>query len=199
MQLRRPSPALVVACLALLLAAGGGAYAGVRTTGNPVNIVDPVNGSAARVSSNGLLKITGIVATNAGPSSFVNGYAPGFTFREGCVRLVTPPTGKALVLTQVTVNTYINPTPGVSNLVRLFRGADCSGAVLATVNPGTVGATVLPFGPGIGIPAGSAVGVQIFGNVQAEAYAYGYAVGTADVPAQAASAEPPSGAGQETR
>src|SRR5581483_8456478 len=49
MRLPHPSPALVIACLALLLAAGGVSYATVKGggTGTPVNILDPSNGTLA--------------------------------------------------------------------------------------------------------------------------------------------------------
>jgi hypothetical protein len=61
MRLSLPSPALVVACLALLVAAGGVSYA---ATGSSVNIVDPITAtSKARVSSAGKL----YVSDGAGP------------------------------------------------------------------------------------------------------------------------------------
>ncbi len=48
----RPSPAFVVACVALLLAAGGTSVAAVRATAGAVNVVDPVIPSQiARVDS----------------------------------------------------------------------------------------------------------------------------------------------------
>jgi hypothetical protein len=53
MRFSLPSPALVVACLALLVAAGGVSYA---ATGSSVNIVDPVTAtSKAKVTSGGKL------------------------------------------------------------------------------------------------------------------------------------------------
>ena len=48
MHLSRPSPALVIACLALLLGAGGSAVAATTLTGTAVNLVDATN--AARVA-----------------------------------------------------------------------------------------------------------------------------------------------------
>ena len=178
---RRSTAALVVACLALLLAAGGGAYATVRTTGNPVNIVDPVSAKAAAISNTGALKVTGTVTTNSSPANFVSAATLGLTSSSGCVTLLAPPAGRALILTQVTINTYINPTPGISNLVRVINGPDCNGPAVATVNPGSVGATVLPFGTGVGVPAGSAVSAFAAGNIQAEAYTYGYTVSSSSV------------------
>jgi hypothetical protein len=67
----RPSPALVIALLALLLAAGGGAYAASRSTGSAVNIVDPVTAAnKVKVSSGGSLQVSGSV--NSTPTSSTN-------------------------------------------------------------------------------------------------------------------------------
>src|SRR6266511_4139735 len=56
MRFSLPSPALVVACLALLVAAGGVSYA---ATGSAINIVDPITAtSKARVSSAGKLYVS---------------------------------------------------------------------------------------------------------------------------------------------
>src|SRR5581483_1281740 len=75
MRLPHPSPALVIACLALLLAAGGVSYATVKGggTGTPVNILDPSNGTlAAKVDSSGALKtnanVTGGKVAPAAPA-----------------------------------------------------------------------------------------------------------------------------------
>jgi hypothetical protein len=196
---RRSTAALVVACLALLLAAGGGAYATVSTTGNPVNIVDPVSAKAAQVSNTGALKVTGTVTTNTSPGNFVSAAVLALASNSGCVTLLAPPAGRALVLTQVTVNTYINPTPGVSNLLRVVDGPGCSGPTLATVNPGSVGATVVPFGSGVGIPEGSAVSAFVAGNIQAEAYAYGYTVSSGSVVAKSTATQSSAGGDQQSR
>jgi hypothetical protein len=59
----------VIALLALLLSAGGGAYAATRSTGSAVNIVDPVT-AANKVSSGGSLQVSGSV--NSTPTSSTN-------------------------------------------------------------------------------------------------------------------------------
>src|SRR2546423_1356342 len=66
MRLPRPSPALVIACIALLLAAGGASYAAVKATGSAVNVVDPTNAAQiAKVDASGKL----LVGDGAGPLS----------------------------------------------------------------------------------------------------------------------------------
>ena len=73
MRIPRPSVALVIAVFALLLAAGGSAFATVKLTGSAVNIVDPtVATQAAKVSSGGSLQVGGsLTATQAAPVNFV--------------------------------------------------------------------------------------------------------------------------------
>ena len=58
MRIRPPSPALVISCLALLLALGGTSFAAVNATGNAVNIVDPVTAAnKAKVDTSGKLQV----------------------------------------------------------------------------------------------------------------------------------------------
>jgi hypothetical protein len=98
---------------------------------------------------------------------------------------MTPPTGKAMVLTQALVDVFADPSPGPSQNIELFKGPSCGGDVFADVNPPTVGVTVLPLDPGIGVPSGSAVSTFASGSVEAELYLFGYAVSSASVPASA--------------
>src|SRR6266511_3026432 len=64
MRLRPPSPALVIACLALLLAAGGTSVAAITATGSAVNIVDPVTAAnKAKVDGTGKLQVGGTVSS----------------------------------------------------------------------------------------------------------------------------------------
>ena len=58
MRVRPPSPALVISCLALLLALGGTSFAAANATGNAVNITDPVTATnKAKVDSSGKLQV----------------------------------------------------------------------------------------------------------------------------------------------
>ena len=58
MRIRPPSPALVISCLALLLALGSTSVAAVNATGNAVNIVDPVTAAnKAKVDTSGKLQV----------------------------------------------------------------------------------------------------------------------------------------------
>src|SRR5262245_34093465 len=123
MRFARPSVALVIAVLALLLAAGGGAFAAARATGSAVNIVDAtVATRMAKVSASGGLQVSGAVtATQTSPANFLNGWAAGVG-STGCVAVLVPPAGKAMVLKQITVNAYLDPSPGPGNNVAVFKG-----------------------------------------------------------------------------
>jgi hypothetical protein len=181
MRVPRPSPALVVASLALLLAAGGGAFAAVRSTGSAVNIVDATKAAqVAQVTASGALKVSGsLTATQASASNFVRATVFGLAGSSGCVVVLAPPAGKALIVTGVEVDTFDDPSPGAGQHVSLDVSS-CSTQV-ADVNPPSVGATVLPFQPGLVVPAGSNLSAFVSGALQAEVYAYGYLVSASSV------------------
>jgi hypothetical protein len=198
MRLLRPSPALVVALLALLLAAGGGAYAAVRSTGSAVNIVDKTTAAnVAKVSSGGSLQISGsVTATPTSATNYLRAARFGLS-SISCQPVLAAPTGKAMIITEVVVDTFSDPSPGSGQAVGIWvgSGGTCNEEV-ADVNPPTVGPQVVTFSPGLTVPAGSFVGVDVRGNVQAEAFVYGYSVSSTSVPPIAQSgSEAPHGNG----
>jgi len=66
--LRLPSPAIVIACVALLLAAGGTSVAAINATGTAMNIVDPVTAAnKAKVDANGKLLVSAGGTVSARP------------------------------------------------------------------------------------------------------------------------------------
>src|SRR4051812_26658372 len=98
--MRLPSPALVVACIALLLAAGGVSYAAVKATGTSVNIVDPTTAtSVAKVSARGeLTALTRMLA----PSKTFNFAA--ISFQDGVQTAQFAPTSATLAFTGIRVS-----------------------------------------------------------------------------------------------
>jgi hypothetical protein len=189
MRIPRPSPALVVASLALLLAAGGGAFAAVRSTGSATNIVDATDPARiAHVNAAGavMVKVAGSVTIQATPSSFLRGKVNPVS--SACTPLISPPAQKAMVLTQVTLNVW-SVDQGFE--VNIYAGSNCTQAeLIGYFNPTTTGTTVMPFNPGIGIPAGSVVSVLTGGSPGAGAFALGYSVPASLVPAAPGVAEP---------
>jgi hypothetical protein len=90
-------------------------------------------------------------------------------------------------VTAAQVDVFSDATPGPDNYISLYLG-NCS-QIVADVNPAAVGATVLNFGPGLAIPAGSQLSARASGGVQAEVYAYGYSTSASSVPAVAESGQ----------
>ena len=200
MRIPRPSPALVIATLALLLAAGGGAYAAVRATGSAVNIVDSANATRiAKVSASGAVQVGGTVtATQAAPASLLWG-SNDVNPNGECRALLVPPTGKALILTNVHIDVYTNPTPGPLNWVAIYIGSGSCSYLVTLDNPAGVGVTDLTFPAGIPVPAGSQVSAlsSIYGSVAAHVSAFGYSVPASSVPATPETSEPQAALNQK--
>lgn len=190
MRIKRPSVGTVLGGLALFVALGGTALAATSTI---VNIADPATPShVAHVDANGRLEVgdgsgpmtvDGYTQT-AAPSTFFHSNALNLGLSSGCVVLATPPTGKALVIREVKVDTVGNPATGgnaVNNYVHLFSDTTCT-HVIGGVHPGAVGLTVVPFDPGLGIPTKSGLSVKVTGALELDAYADGFSVPSAQVP-----------------
>jgi hypothetical protein len=116
------------------------------------------------------------------PNAFFHSFA-GFNSAT-CKSVAVAPTGKALVVTQVYLDIYANPAPGAGQQVIFYTGLanDCNGAVVRDLNAPGIGGFVVPFGPGLGIPAGTALNARVTGSIQAEAYTDGYTVSSKSVP-----------------
>jgi hypothetical protein len=135
-RLRLPSPALVVAVIAVVLALGGVAFA---ATGQLVNIVDPTNSAnAAKVTSGGELRVASRsqAAPAATPLRFVGSIVAG----------LTPVFGPTTATLGIDHLTFRNPRANVSQsnatmIVQLFKlsvsGGVCTNnatAILADYN-----------------------------------------------------------------
>ena len=76
--------------------------------------------------------------------------------------------GKALIVRQVRINTFENPTPGTGNNVILWVGTGGCDQLVGDVNPASIGLDTVTFDPGLGIPAGSKLFAYKQGGVSAE-------------------------------
>ena len=194
MRFAKPSPAMVVAMIALVVAMGGTAFA---ASGQLVNIVDPGNAArAAKVDAAGKLN----VGDGSGPVS-VDGTttsreAPAsalfrslvFPFPHlGCVPLATPPAGKALVIKSVAVDTISMGTSGGGLFAGLYLGAGGCESLVMEINPPGVGLINQPFEPGLGVPAGQRLWVVTY-SISSEVSAFGYSTTASSVPASSLSA-----------
>jgi hypothetical protein len=191
MKRRLPSPALVIACLALLLAAGGVSYATVKVTGSAVNIVDGTTASRiAHVDATGKLE----VGDGSGPLTVNGGVlaapaAPASLFRvfgvptASCSPFYTVPAGKALILTSMTVFSH-SASAGSNTELDLFASG-CSDFLGATVSDRAHETITQSFGTGIALPTGTSLAFLGI-NQNGSAYVYGYLVPASQVPATSA-------------
>ncbi len=138
--IRRPGPALIVACLALLLAAGGVAYATtISATGQAVNLVDPSTAShKAKVDAAGRL----LVGDGAGPltvDGVVSGRpaAPSAPWRasediQGSLVAIAGPSSLPIDVTSLSISTDATSGSGINVYLFAYHVAstatDCSGA-----------------------------------------------------------------------
>jgi hypothetical protein len=185
MRIKRPSVGTVLGALALFVALGGTALAAGSTI---VNIADPTTPShVAHVDANGRLEVgdgSGPLTVDgttqvAAPSTFIHSDALNLNVGSGCVTVATAPAGKALVIREVRLDTTGNAAE--NDEFQVFGDTTCSHQV-AGVHPASVGLTVIPFDPGLGIPAKSGVSVRIVGSLEADAYADGFSVAALQVP-----------------
>jgi hypothetical protein len=194
MSFGKPSPAMVVAIIAVVAATGGTAYA---ASGQLVNIVDPGNAAqAAKVDAagklnvgdgSGALTVDGTTTSRESPPSTL---FHSFTFppaNGACVPLATPDAGKALVIKSVTLDTFVIDTAAAGRFAGLWLGANGCENLIMEINPPGVGLLNQPFEPGLGVPAGQRL--WIFGsNITSQASAFGYSVPANAVPVPAVSA-----------
>jgi hypothetical protein len=172
---------MVVAGAALFIALGG---TGLAATGTVVNIADGTNAArVAHVNASGGLQVAGTVTAQlAAPVNYVHGSSFGISNTVGCVQIATAPPTNAMVIREVKVDVYNDPTPGTGQTLEIFQGASCV-TLIANLNPNSVGQVVVPFDPGVAVPAGSSLSAQATGSVRAETYTDGYLVPSSQVPA----------------
>jgi hypothetical protein len=180
---------VIIVVFAVLLLAPIGAWA---VSGSNVFVTDA--GSGARAQVDGAYQLT---VTRAAPKSFTT--AAAFPITSSATTVAVAPTGKALVITNIVVDAYKVAAPGLGSNVEFFvskTDATCAhlSAVVTDVNPGGIGATALPYDPGVVIPVGRALCV-INGNpsnTSVEVYAAGYVIpsGAAPSPADARGGNP---------
>jgi hypothetical protein len=143
-----------------------------------VVITDPGKVNRANVDAAGSLQTSA-----APPASFYRNshIVLGPTF----VSVAKPPTGTALIVTSIHVDTIADPTPSTTARVGFdVMDANCNTptAVVDDINPATLGVTVLPFEPGLAISSGKALCALEQGSVHAEVFVFGYTVPAGAVP-----------------
>jgi hypothetical protein len=198
MRFPRPTPALVVAMLALLVALGGTAVATIKATGTATNIVDPTTATRiAKVDAAGKLYVGdgagpltvegAVTASNALPKDFaklVLATSSGTCFSVGF------PSGKALVIRSIFVDVTFPPNPPNAGTYWALRGGKtCSGPdIIAEHPPNIHGGRSITLEPGRTVPA-SETGISLWipssgaSFMGAALYVHGYWVPANAVPA----------------
>jgi len=194
-----PSAGTILGFIAVLISLGGVAYA----AGALVTIADPVTNAKARVLANGALEVwvngQTLNTQLAPPARIFHSPFAQLNNGSGCVALATPPAGSALIIQQVRVNTFANPTPGASNVVILVVGPTCAAGSISSVNPPGFGLTTITFGAGLAVPQGSKLWAAVGGGIAAEIYSDGITVPAAQVPTDAVALGPSGPVRQQTQ
>jgi hypothetical protein len=170
---RLPSAGTVLGFAAFFVALGGSAVA----VTSAVNIADGRNPQfLAAVDRTGRVQIGQAPATQ-----FFHKLRPGFNANNGCVVIASPPENTALIVRQIRLDVFVNPSPGNFQNVFLYADTTCS-TEIGDVHPPTVGQFTVTFDPGLGIPAGAGISAFVQGSVSVETFTDGYTVPKSAVP-----------------
>jgi hypothetical protein len=105
MRFRLPTPAFVIACLALVIALGGTSFAAVTATGSAVNIVDPVAAAnKARVDASGKLQVAVNGTAGARPVAPSTPWATDAQLMTGTAALLEGPRSAPINVTSLTLS-----------------------------------------------------------------------------------------------
>lgn len=114
----------------------------------------------------------------AAPSEMFHTKAVEVAASSNCVQLAAPPKGEAIVIQDVRIDVYNDPSPGQGQYAGLSDG-NCENDI-DQVNAGSVGQTNIPFGPGY--VTRSTMFVHASGAITFNAYLDGYLIPAKDVP-----------------
>jgi hypothetical protein len=109
------------------------------------------------------------------PGEYWN-FGPMFASGAGaCSHIMFSHPAKDLVIRQVHINVTQVATPGPTNWIQLYEDP-CVSKALISINPSSVGLVTVPFDPGYGVVAGTALSAKTSTGVSAEFYVEGYTV-----------------------
>jgi hypothetical protein len=154
--------------------------AAVATSIGLNQLVGP-NGTHAVVSRAGQLSVS-----PADPNLFRTFVEFDLSESESCVTAYKVPKGYSFVLTNVTVDTYVESSAGLGQNTAVFvsKGSTACHTQIGDVNAPGVGDITIPFTPGFVIPAGSSVDVAAGGTIESEVYGQGYLVPVTAAPGE---------------
>lgn len=130
-----------------------------------------------------------LLSTTVNPKAYVNTGPSEIINVNGYAIIASPPSGDALIVTTIHIDTFDDPAPE-TNQYLLFFIADsttCAGSIVGSyrtiVTPSSIGETDIPFTPGLAIPAGDALCAEATNNIEGYGSATGYTVPSGEVPA----------------
>ena len=177
---------VIILTFAVLLLFPIGAWA---VSGSNTFVTDATSGQHATVNGDGSLS-----ATVASPKNFFVRSTPASS--SSFKRIMAAPSGHALVVTSIAFDVYIASLTGIGDQIEVAVSKTdntCSHTVsdpasflpAFDLNPAGIGDVVVPFQPGLVVPANRALCLlnADTGHISAEVYAYGY-----QIPAGAAAA-----------
>jgi hypothetical protein len=133
-----------------------------------------------------------LLTTTVDPKAYVNTTGVDIGGATDITDVAAPPSGSALIITTIHIDTYNDTTPGTSAVTFfIWRTRACGaggggdvGSYNEVVTPGSLGETDIPFSPGLAVPAGGALCALVSGGLSAQAMVTGYTVPSGEVPAR---------------
>ncbi|HEX8105457.1 MAG TPA: hypothetical protein VF533_22775 [Solirubrobacteraceae bacterium] len=185
-----------------MIAMTGTAFA---ATGQLVNIADGTNAARiAKVGSTGSLQVGDAIgpltvdgtttSRESVPSALFTTYG-GARDGDGCGTIASAPSGKALVIKTLSLDTYLRPTPSDGTFLRLYVGPCEPGYVVMDFDKLEAGQRSVSLDPGLAIPAGAALRADVQGSTDlaVQIAAFGYKVpGSAVAPLSASRSSGPA-------
>jgi hypothetical protein len=129
-----------------------------------------------------------LLTTTVAPKAYVNTQSFDVSGTGPVVALATAPSGFALIVTTIHLDTFTDPAPGAGQFIEFqVTTGGCPGNQVGSydelVTPGAIGETDIPFTPGLAVPAGDILCAGGVGSIQTEVSITGYTVPSSEVPA----------------
>ena len=171
---------MMVCVIVAAIAFPAGAWA---VSGSNVFVADATSGVRAAVSSSGAVSVSGSVnANNATPKNLFQ--QVGYPAVDVPSPVAVPPAGKALIVTSVSVDTYLVGPGGHVDMQVSSRDATCATAVsrVAWVDVTAIGVQSIPIPSGLVIPANRALCANGVAGVGTVTMVFGYLVAASSAP-----------------
>jgi hypothetical protein len=163
--------------------------------------IEGSNGITTTLNKAGISSTGQLLTGEADPNRFFQSDDASVISAAGFAVVATPPSGSALVITSILINTKADPTPGSSAFLQTFveSGTTCNdssplaGNFDHFVNPATLGEDDISLATGLVVPSGDALCMEAQGGIDVTSAAAGYTVPATDISAGPIRSIPRSG------